>query len=123
MNKSNLWLPSLALCVALGLCACNSSASSKLNDPNSNTSGELVFTPVSNAGRLLASNCFQCHGTNGQNGAFDSLAGESAREIIEEMNELKTKTDLDEAIMKVHALGYTDAQVKLIADFFSKVQR
>ena len=25
-------------------------------------------------GRLLASNCFQCHGTNGQNGSISALA-------------------------------------------------
>ena len=31
-------------------------------------------------GRLLASNCFQCHGTNGKGPGFDKLAGKSASE-------------------------------------------
>ncbi|HRW19056.1 MAG TPA: hypothetical protein P5181_09445 [Dermatophilaceae bacterium] len=73
-------------------------------------------------GKLLASNCFQCHGTNGVNGQFDSLAGKSASELFNELKELQTKPDADKAIMKVHALGYTDEQLRLIADFFANVQ-
>jgi cytochrome subunit of sulfide dehydrogenase len=40
-----------------------------------------------NEGRLLASNCFQCHGTNGKptSGGFDRLAGESVSEIYNEL--------------------------------------
>ena len=32
-------------------------------------------------GRLLASNCFQCHGTNGKGPGFDKLAGKSASSL------------------------------------------
>ena len=40
-------------------------------------------------GRLLASNCFACHGTNGRPaGGFDRLAGESASEIYDELKEM-----------------------------------
>ena len=122
MKTSNLWLSSLALCMAVGLSACNSAAKSELTNPNPDLSTEAVSTLIAHPGKLLASNCFQCHGTNGQNGAFDSLAGESASEIIGELNEMKTTTESEKAIMKVHALGYTDAQVNLIADYFSKVR-
>ena len=72
-------------------------------------------------GRLLASNCFQCHGTDGINGTFEGIAGESATELYNELKELQTTTEADEAIMKVHANGYTDEQLRLIADYFSKV--
>ncbi len=69
-------------------------------------------------GRLLASNCFGCHGTNGRsNGGFDSLAGESASEIVSELKEMRTK--LDEGIMRVHALGYTDQQIWELATFLA----
>jgi sulfide dehydrogenase cytochrome subunit len=71
-------------------------------------------------GRLLASNCFQCHGTNGS-GGFERLAGMSSSEIISEMREMRTKNPPD--MMDVHARGYTDAQIKLIADYFSKLPR
>ncbi|MDP1653477.1 MAG: cytochrome C [Rhodocyclaceae bacterium] len=69
------------------------------------------------AGRLLASNCYQCHGTNG-NGGFDSLAGKSASEMYNELKEMQQKTRPD--MMDMHARGYTDAQLRLIADYFSK---
>ncbi|WP_425485618.1 c-type cytochrome, partial [Hydrogenophaga aromaticivorans] len=42
---------------------------------------------VSPPGRLLASNCFQCHGTNGRGPGFERLAGESADEIYDELRE------------------------------------
>ncbi len=71
-------------------------------------------------GRLLASNCFQCHGTNGNPvGGFDRLAGKSSREIYEELREYRLGKE-DSGIMMFHARGYTDAQLRAIADFFSK---
>lgn len=69
-------------------------------------------------GRLLASNCFQCHGTNGK-GGVESIAGESAGEIYNELKEMQRKTREIE-MMDMHARGYTDAQIKQIADYFSK---
>lgn len=37
-------------------------------------------------GRLLASNCFQCHGTNGT-GGFDKLTGKSASSLFSDLKE------------------------------------
>ena len=71
-------------------------------------------------GRLLASNCFQCHGTNGS-GGFERLAGMSSKEIIGELKEMRAENPPE--IMDVHARGYTDAQIKLIADYFSTLPR
>jgi cytochrome c553 len=68
------------------------------------------------AGRLLASNCFQCHGTNG-GGGFERLAGMSAREIVGELREMRLKSVPD--IMEVHARGYTDAQLQAIGNYFA----
>jgi cytochrome c553 len=81
------------------------------------TPAVTAATPSQNEGRLLASNCFGCHGTNGRPaGGFDRLAGESVSEITEEMREMKSE---DKGIMSKHALGYTDEQVRLIAVWFS----
>ena len=74
---------------------------------------------LNHAGRLLASNCFQCHGTNGH--GMESLAGESAREISSELFEMKQKPAGAE-MMNVHAQGYTTDQINKIADYFSKQQ-
>ena len=71
------------------------------------------------AGRLLASNCFQCHGFNGKSSiGFERLAGESSSEIYKELVEMRTKSRPD--IMDMHSRGYTDAQIRLIADYLSK---
>jgi cytochrome c553 len=45
-------------------------------------------TPLN--GRLLAGNCFRCHGTNGQGPGFDRLNDKSAREIYRELREMKS---------------------------------
>ena len=71
------------------------------------------------AGRLLASNCFQCHGYNGKSSiGFDRLAGESASEIYGELKEMQMESPPE--MMEMHARGYTDAQLRLIADYLSK---
>jgi sulfide dehydrogenase cytochrome subunit len=66
--------------------------------------------PASPPGRLLASNCFQCHGTEaGAAGVLPAYSESAVR------NEASTTGD----IMNRHAAGYTDAQLKLIADYFA----
>lgn len=69
-------------------------------------------------GRLLASNCFQCHGTEGR-GGFESLAGKS---VYGDLREMKYET-VGNNIMKAHARGYTDAELRLIADYFAQLPR
>lgn len=70
------------------------------------------------AGRLLASNCFQCHGYDGKSSiGFERLSGESSNEIYNELREMRSKSRPD--IMDMHARGYTDAQMRLIADYLA----
>ena len=52
--------------------------------------GSYAQAPASPPGRLLASNCFQCHGTDGR-GGFDRLAGKSSNEIYNELREMKAE--------------------------------
>jgi cytochrome subunit of sulfide dehydrogenase len=78
-------------------------------------------------GRLLASNCFQCHGTNGKPTAdgFERLAGMPENEIFNELMEMRqppSTVEPEEEIMAVHANGFTEAELHLIAQFFAKQQ-
>ncbi len=57
------------------------------------------------AGRLLASNCFQCHGTDGRSG-FEEINGKSSTEIYS----------------VPHAQGYTDAQLLKISQYLSTIR-
>ncbi|GAB4396191.1 MAG: hypothetical protein OHK0048_00020 [Rhodoferax sp.] len=70
------------------------------------------------AGRLLASNCFQCHGTNGRGPGFDRLAGKSANEIYKELKSFQAGKD-GNGIMARHAMGYTDAQLLSLSSWLS----
>lgn len=73
------------------------------------------------AGRLLASQCAQCHGTDGQAvGDIDSLRGESAGELYNEMMEMKYGNDPSD-IMHSQAKGYTNTQIRLIADYYASL--
>lgn len=67
------------------------------------------------SGRLLASNCFQCHGTNGS-GGFDRIRGKS--DVYGELREYASGEE-GNGIMAAHAMGYTDAQLRAIADFLA----
>jgi cytochrome c553 len=69
-------------------------------------------------GRLLASNCFQCHGTNGS-GGFERLRGSTKAELLDELRGFASGREDAGGIMAAHATGYTDEQLQLIADFLS----
>ncbi len=70
-------------------------------------------------GRLLASNCFQCHGTNGS-GGVESIRGDSVNEIYSELKEMQRKST--PKMMDMHARGYTDAEIKLLATYLSTLR-
>ena len=62
-------------------------------------------------GRLLASNCFQCHGTGG-NAGFEEIRGKSANELLEYQRKSATGN-----IMAAHIQGYTPEQLQQIAAY------
>ncbi len=70
------------------------------------------------AGQLLASQCAQCHGTNGNGPGFDEIAGKSSNELYGELREMKSRSRI-ESIMDRQARGYTDPQLRLIADYLA----
>lgn len=72
-------------------------------------------------GRLLASNCFQCHGTNGKGPGFDSINGKSSGEIYKKLKEFRAGKE-GNGIMAKHANNYTDAQM-LALDKWLSTQR
>lgn len=82
------------------------------DDDSSRTSPDVVLptTYTADAGRLLGSQCAQCHGTNGISvNEWDSIAGKDnlADEIFED----------DEPIMSAQAHGYTSEEIILIGNW------
>ena len=70
--------------------------------------------------RNLAAQCANCHGTNGKSVAeVPSLAGQPAAAMVQKMKDYRDGK-LPASVMHQLAKGYTDEQVVLMADYFSK---
>jgi cytochrome c553 len=75
------------------------------------------------AAAYLASNCANCHGTQGKAvGAMPSLAGQPAATIAEQMRAFRDGKR-PATIMHQLSKGYSDAQIDAIAEHFSKQPR
>lgn len=109
----------LALCFSLAACG-GGSGSTTPDAPLQSASAApaaptaVVAQPTNTAGRLLASNCFQCHGTMGT-GGFESIRGKDANEVYEYLTQPASSD-----IMAAHAQGYTKAQLQTIVAYLQK---
>lgn len=94
----------------------NSSTTSAVNTIRniSGAAGTTRTQPTNTAGRLLASNCFQCHGTGGV-GGFDNIRGKEASEVREYLTR-----SANSSIMAAHAQGYTNAQLNAIISYLQQ---
>jgi len=72
--------------------------------------------------RLLASGCFQCHGTNGLKGGFGTLAGVEKKDMLDKLKDMSSKPARAN-IMYPHAQGYTPYELNLIAEYFSRLPK
>lgn len=69
--------------------------------------------------RNLAASCAACHGTNGRSvGGTPFLAGMERGFFIKQMQDFKSGAR-PATVMHQHAKGYTEEEIKLLADFFS----
>ena len=72
--------------------------------------------------RNLAATCANCHGTNGNaRGEMKPLAGVPAATVVAMMGAYKTG-GLPATVMHQISKGYTDEQIKLIADYLAAQQ-
>lgn len=87
------------------------------DDDNDNTTANIVLPTLyaADAGRLLGSQCAQCHGTNGVSvNEWDSIAGE---------DEFVTEDHYDEEIMNAQANGYSSGEKTLISDWLKTLNK
>jgi mono/diheme cytochrome c family protein len=77
---------------------------------------ENISLPSETTGRLLASNCFQCHGTYGS-GGFEAITGGEVDEVYE-----FSTTTLNSHIMAIHAQGYSQDQLDAIVRYLNAVR-
>ncbi len=71
--------------------------------------------------RLMAASCAACHGTNGhsQSEQMPSIAGLEADYFVERMLAFKAG-EADSTVMHHHATGYSEAEIRELAEFFAK---
>lgn len=68
---------------------------------------------------MLSYSCAGCHGTDGHSpGAIPSIAGKSKQFLEEAMKDFRSGKR-SSTVMGRHAKGYSDEEIKMIADFFS----
>lgn len=117
-----LKLAALAAALSATLAGCGGGTDSAVADlesagksrPSRTATTTTVAQPASTEGRLLASNCFQCHGTMGL-GGFDKIRGSEASEVLEFMTKTASRD-----IMAAHAQGYTPEQLKKIIAYLQQ---
>lgn len=79
----------------------------------------LAQGTVSPPGRLLASNCAQCHGATDSAPGFDRLTGKSASKLLRKMHQYQSGAE-GEGIMTRHAMGYTEQQLRDLTQWLSQ---
>ena len=85
----------------------------------------LVLVPASQAEELdraamLSASCEGCHGTYGRSpGAIPPIAGKSAEYLRETMEGFRSD-DSEATVMGRHVKGYTEEEIRLISEYFSK---
>jgi sulfide dehydrogenase cytochrome subunit len=72
--------------------------------------------------RMIAAQCAQCHGPNGQAvGDMDGLDDESFKDLMEDLKDMRSE-DQPEDIMEHQALGYTLDQLRRIARYYDSIK-
>lgn len=139
LEKASINIP-LALALGALLVACggggSTTTSTSSGDSDSGTTGtSTTTTTTTTAGgstapaitapdgaRLLASQCFQCHGMNGSSASgIESIAGESTAELVDEMLEMKYSTEID--IMHYQAKGYSEAEIRSLSAYLAALPK
>ena len=87
----------------------------------------VSFLPASTAqageldqGEMLSASCAGCHGTDGHSpGAIPDISGKSADFIRISMQEFRSG-ERESTVMGRQAKGYSDEEIRLIAEYFGK---
>ena len=80
----------------------------------------LALDPPS--GQQLSNGCTACHGVEGRGGsAVPALAGQPAADLVQKLTDFRANKG-DATIMNRIARGFTDDEIKALADYFSSIK-
>ena len=81
-----------------------------------------VYSAGVSQGAMLSNSCSACHGTDGKSpGAIPSINGKSAQFINQALSEFRSGTRAS-TVMGRHAKGYSNKEIKLIANYFANLK-
>ncbi len=85
---------------------------------------EKNAAPQPSAQAYFVANCFTCHGTDGRSsgGAIPALAGMNKDYFLEQIRLFKTG-GRQATVMAQLAKGYTDEELAIAAEYFSKQKK
>jgi sulfide dehydrogenase cytochrome subunit len=70
-------------------------------------------------GAMLSNSCAACHGTDGKSpGAIPSINGKSSAFLVQALTEFRDGKR-PSTVMGRHATGYSDEEIKAIAEYFA----
>ncbi len=115
-RKLTLWLAAgLISAAALSGCAGQTS-----EDGANQAQEEEGFNP---RGQILALSCASCHGTDGESvGIIPGFFGKSSTYLENALLDFKNERRYS-TVMGRHAKGYSDDEIKLIAEYFGWVSQ
>lgn len=111
MKRLNLFILTV-LTLIITACGGGGSSSNSSNNTNPNTP---ILVP--DGARLLASQCFQCHGTGGISKTDIDSLNKEAGELESELLEMKYSAKTND-IMHLQIKGYSDAEIQAISLYF-----
>jgi len=87
------------------------------------TAAQAERTTNISAGEMYATTCFQCHGPEGKyaGGIIPPLAGYPASVMYKQLVDFKSGAR-PSTIMQRHVKGYSDEELKAIADYFATLK-
>lgn len=119
VTKSRRWLALGVALMTFSVASTTAFADDKRRSRRSQdtSTSTVASSSLDSSGRLLASNCFQCHGTNGS-GGFESIRGSG--EVYKELIEYVNGGEDPGGIMAAHTKGYTIEQLRAIANYLQR---
>jgi sulfide dehydrogenase cytochrome subunit len=82
-------------------------------------SAEVVSSAEITRADMLSNSCAACHGTDGRSpGEIPSINGKSAEFLSQALHDFR-EGKRAATVMGRHASGYSDEEIRLIADYFS----
>ncbi|SEP75851.1 cytochrome subunit of sulfide dehydrogenase [Ectothiorhodospira magna] len=83
---------------------------------------QTATADVVSRGALMATTCYACHGTDGRSsGTIPSIYGYPTEIMVAQMLAFRDGTR-PSTVMDRHATGYTDEEIRLIAEHFSTLR-